>query len=179
MADIDAGTSGLTVVITGAECSGKTTLALDLARHLGVPWVAEYAREYLAGRAGYAAADLVAIAAGQERAEAGTPGPLIVADTDLLVIRIWSEVRFGGRDPGLDAAISRMLAASRRRFYLLTRPEMPWEPDPLRENPEDRDALHARHAELLEALGVPHTELAGSRSERLGHALAAIADFSR
>ena len=36
------------VVVTGSECTGKTTLAADLAARLSVPWVPEYARQYVA-----------------------------------------------------------------------------------------------------------------------------------
>jgi nicotinamide riboside kinase len=177
MARIDAAAHGLTVVVTGAECSGKTTLASDLAGRLCVPWVGEYAREYLAERPRYAAEDLVAIGEGQLRAErlVAARSSLVVADTDLLVVRIWSDERFGARDPRLDAAIDALLAGPRHRFYLVPRPEMPWEPDPLREHPHERDRLHALHLTLLAELGLPHLELHGSRQARLEAAASAVA----
>ena len=35
------------VVLYGPESTGKTTLAIELAKHFNVHWVPEYAREYL------------------------------------------------------------------------------------------------------------------------------------
>ena len=35
------------IVLTGPECSGKTTLAAALAAHFGAPWVPEAARQYI------------------------------------------------------------------------------------------------------------------------------------
>ena len=40
------------VVLTGSECTGKTTLTADLARHYHVVWVPEYVRSYAAWKAG-------------------------------------------------------------------------------------------------------------------------------
>ena len=66
MAAIDAANrGGLTVAMVGAECSGKTTLAEGWRGASTQPWVPEYAREYLAARASYDRADVLAIAKGQ------------------------------------------------------------------------------------------------------------------
>jgi len=169
--------NGLTIVVTGAESAGKTTLAEAIAGALGVPWVPEHARAYLENRASYEPADLLAIAAAQEAAETAAAlwAPVIVADTDQLVIRIWSDVRYGAVDAAIDAAIRRALAARRRRLYLVPRPDIPWQPDRLREHPTSRDALHRMHLSLLGELGVDHVELVGAREERLERALAEIA----
>ena len=176
MADVTA-PGGLTIALVGAECSGKTTLARSLAVRLGAPWVPEYARTYLAGRSGYTKSDVLAIARGQRRAEQAlhdTGHGLVIADTDLVVIKIWWAVRFGENDPWLDAALEEDLAAPRRRFYLLPRPDFPWVGDPLRENPDDRAVLHERYRSLLDALGVPFRELTGTKRERLAAAESAV-----
>jgi nicotinamide riboside kinase len=167
---------GLTIALVGAECSGKTTLAHRLAHRLGAPWVPEYARAYLAGRARYTQADVLAIARGQQQkervlAEAGQP--LLIADTDLIVVKIWWEVRFGGNDAWIDATLRAELAGARRRCYLVPRPDFPWVADPLRENPHDRAVLHGRYLALLDELRVPYLELTGSKRQRLETAAAA------
>jgi nicotinamide riboside kinase len=184
MAAIDASRfTGLTVVLVGAESSGKTTLARQLSRQLGAPWLPEYARRHLAGRDSYAPGDVLAIARAQHAAEqrlVSTGHPLLIADTDLLVTRIWSEVRYGACPEWIDTTLHRMLLAPRRRLYLLPRPDVPWVADPLRENPRDRDALHARYRTALIELGATFLELTGSRRERMAAAEAAVlAELSR
>jgi nicotinamide riboside kinase len=168
---------GLTIVLVGAECSGKTTLARSLAARLGTPWVPEYARTYLAGRSGYTQADVLAIARRQRRAEQAlcdTGHRLVIADTDLIVIKIWWAVRFGENNSSIDAALTEDLTVPRRRFYLLPRPDFPWVGDPLRENPDDRAALHERYRALLDRLGVAYLELSGSKQARLAAAESAV-----
>lgn len=177
MARNDAATrSRLTVAVVGAECSGKTTLASGLAQHFGVPWVPEYAREYLAQRPDYDAADVLAIARGQHRAESATTAQndLVFADTDLVVIKVWWHVRYGGCDEWIDATLDALLAGERARAYLLPTPDIPWTPDPLREHPNDRLALHARYKTLLDDLGVQYLEVSGSKDQRLHTASAAV-----
>lgn len=157
----------LKIAIVGPESSGKTTLCQALAAHFAAPWVPEYAREYLEARNGrYAQADLLNIAAGQcageDRAlQQGTP--LVLSDTDMVTIRIWSEEKFGGCDAGL-------IELSKNRHYdhwLLCRPDFPWEPDPLRENPHDRDRLFGVYERTLTELGKPFSIIEGDHAGRM------------
>ena len=57
------------VCAVGPESTGKTTLCRALAARFGVPWLAEYAREHLAGRADYTEESVEAIAKEQLRRE--------------------------------------------------------------------------------------------------------------
>ncbi len=176
MAQVDGNSSGLTVAVVGAECAGKTTLAAGLAQRFDAPWVPEYAREYLGARARYDADDVLAIARGQHRAEAAIAGTadLLFADTDLVVIKIWWQVRFGGSHACIDTQLNADLVGPRRRCYLLPTPDMPWVFDPLRESPQDRPALHARYRALLDSLGARYLEVSGSPGQRLDRASAAV-----
>jgi len=177
MASIDdARNRDLTVVLTGAESAGKTTLAKALARHFDAPWVEEYARAYLEGRPEYAAVDLLAIARGQAGAEARVEATnrLLFADTDLLVVKVWSEVRFGRCDPEIETCLEAVLSAARARLYLIPRPDIPWAADPLREHPHARMGIHARHLELLESLRLDYVELTGPPELRLTRAIESI-----
>ncbi len=176
MAAIDAANSRrLTVAVVGAECSGKTTLAGDLAQRFDAACVPEFSREYLATRASYDQADVVAIAKGQYAAEtaADSARGLLIADTDLVVIKVWWDVRYGGSHSWVDATLAEQLA-SERRCYLLPTPDIPWTPDPLREHPNDRPALHKRYRALLDSLGADYLEVSGTREQRLERATAAI-----
>jgi NadR type nicotinamide-nucleotide adenylyltransferase len=176
------------IVITGPESSGKTTLAGALAAHYGTPWVQEAARSYLEGRAGfgvdhgYVEADLLDIARLQLQQEdahatdAGTGAPrALFCDTDLITIRIWGEEKFGRSDPW----IVRQTEERPYDLWLLCTPEMPWEPDPLRENPYDRDRLFAVYERTLRRLRKPYAVMVGDREARLQAAVEAIARLDR
>jgi nicotinamide riboside kinase len=170
-----ANRDGLTVAIVGAECAGKTTLAQLLAQHYRAPWVPEFARTYLT-RPTYSRDDVRAIARGQHAAEsaAAARAPLLFADTDLVVIKVWWDVRFGDRDAWVDTTLTSVLAAPRRRAYLLAVPDIPWVADGLREDPNDRPMLHERYRQLLQSLGVDYVEIGGTRDERRARAIEAV-----
>ena len=59
----------------------------------------------------------------------------------------------------------------------MTTPDIPWEADPLRENPTDRATLHDRYRATLEALRVTYVELTGSPDQRLDVAEAAVRNW--
>ncbi len=160
----------LVLCVTGAECTGKSTLAAALADAFGAPLVQEVARSYLSGRRGYDRDDVLAIARAQLKAEQSALNGgqrVVVADTDLTVIQVWWEEKFGELDPWIADALGRR---SDRR-YLVTRPDLPWESDPLRESPLDRGRLHQRYLQILEASPFPYYEVTGFGSERLTRAL--------
>lgn len=163
------------IVITGPECSGKSTLSKNLAGHYGVRWVPEMARFYLdrIGRA-YTEDDLLQIARLQVQAEeeamADGAGDLLICDTDLITIRIWGEEKYGRSDPWI-------IEQTKERPYdlwLLSKPDIPWVYDPQRENPHDRDRLFDVYGQLLKELGKPYAVVGGEEQERLRQGLAAI-----
>lgn len=151
------------VCATGPESTGKTSICRVLAASFGLPWLPEYAREYLGGRADYDEADVAAIAREQMRREtelvAGSPAG-VVLDTDLSVILIWWREKFGPAPAWLEQAF----AAQSPRCYLLCRPDLPWQDDPLRETAGDRETLrrHYRaYRELLTEHGLPFVVIEG------------------
>lgn len=160
------------IVITGPECSGKSTLARNLAAHYHVAWVPEMARFYLDSIARpYTEVDLLAIARMQLEAEeaalSNAAAGLLFIDTDLITIRIWGEEKFGRSDPWI-------VAQTRTRPYdlwLLCKPDIPWEYDPQRENPHDRDRLFSVYERTLQELGKPYAVVGGEEEERLRQAL--------
>jgi nicotinamide riboside kinase len=166
------------IVLTGPESSGKTTLAAHLAAHFGTVWVPEFARQYLADLdRPYTADDLLTIAKGQmaledEMAAKATNG-LLFFDTSLEVISVWSEVRFGFCHP-------ETLAAHQQRLpdhYLLCLPDLPWAPDPQRENPVDREVLLEIYRRELRTHNVPFSQVWGIGEERLANAITAVSEF--
>ncbi len=162
------------IAITGPESSGKTTLTRALAKHYHTVRVAEYARQYLTGlKRAYNKADLWEIARGQLRLEAKMQARarrFLFCDTDLTVIRIWSEVRFGN----CEERILKLLNDTPYDLTFLTDVNIPWQFDPLREHPDERTALFARYRAELERRKCLYHIVRGTPTERLDTAIAII-----
>lgn len=162
------------IVITGPESSGKSSLAQALAKHYGVSPVPEYARTYLErlDRA-YEEKDLLSIAKGQvawEETFALQMKDWLILDTSLIVLKIWSEHKYGRCHP----YILEKLQSNNYDLFLLCRPDIPWVFDPLRENPFDRETLFVLYQRELQVLGFPYVEVSGEGKERLNQAIDAL-----
>lgn len=161
-------------VITGPESSGKTTLAEMLATIHGIPYIPEYARQYLGNRLIYAASDVYRIAMHQYQAiNTLQPSSIQVADTDVLTCIIWLEWRFGHAAEWLE----RLWLAHLPDAYLLCQPDIPWEADPLRENPYDREILFERYIEKIQSTGTNYHIISGDRQFRVQQAIIAIREY--
>ena len=157
----------LKIAITGPESTGKSTLSQLLARHYNTVWVPEYARSYInsLGRP-YTVSDLEAIARGQlalEQEALQKAGSILFADTDLLVIKIWSEHAFGY----CPEWILEKLRQQDYNLCLLMGVDLPWEPDPQREHPHLRQYFYDWYKRELQELGVNFVEITGQHEERL------------
>lgn len=165
------------LAIVGPECTGKTSLAIQLASICKTIWVPEFARTFLdtLGRP-YVAADLLDIAKGQVELEdqlAEDADGLLICDTNLLVIKIWSEFKYKACDPW----ILQHLISRKYDLYFLTDIDIPWVEDPQRENPEQREELFGLYKEALDAMHVKYIQLSGNEEERIKKALAAIKEL--
>jgi NadR type nicotinamide-nucleotide adenylyltransferase len=157
------------ILILGPESTGKSTLAADLAAHFREPWVPEFAREYLEklNRA-YDFEDLSVIAKGQIELEdelAQNAKKFLFVDTDLRVIKVWSEHKF-------DIVHDWILEEIERRTYskiLITDVDLPWEADPLREHPELGMRMYFldKYLDLASKSGFPFQLISGERTIRL------------
>jgi len=158
------------LALTGAESTGKTTLATRLAGHLSGRLVSEASRDVLVPGEPYTLDDVLTVAREQirrEREALQTSAGWVVADTDLLVIRIWLEERFGVWPDELAQAWQ--LQAP--RAWILTAPDIPWEADPLRENPHDRHRLHDLYRRHLARMRESWLEVTGPVEDRLDQVL--------
>lgn len=163
------------LVVTGPESSGKTTLASQLADYWKTPLVHEVSRDYLKGKNSYQQHDLVEIAKqqhNQEQAALSHAPNKIVCDTDLLVIMIWSEVKYGRCDPWITATFENSIKQqASSRYYYLCDFNIPWQADPLRENPHNRDELFNLYLQKLIAYELAHSIVKGEPEVRLQQAL--------
>jgi NadR type nicotinamide-nucleotide adenylyltransferase len=165
------------IVVTGPECTGKTTLATKLAERLGAPWLAEEAREYATAvvRAGgkLGAADVDRIAKHHAVAEdklLASHAPLIVLDTDLMSTVAYGRHYYGKSSEWLESEAR----ARRGDLYLLCSPDIEWEPDGIRDRPTGRDAMLEHFRRVLTEFGARVADVWGVGPARLEAAVAAV-----
>lgn len=162
------------IVITGPESSGKTTLAKALAKVLKTGYTEEYSREYLNSNSAYKQEDLLKIAKGQLQREKANHNPIAIHDTDLITIKIWSEYKYNHCNPWIIEQIEQQKC--KNRLYLLCKPDITWEADPLRENPSNRAELFEIYLSEIQNTKHPYFIIEGE--ERKEKALLKIQSFT-
>jgi len=170
------------IVLTGPESSGKSYLSQQLAKEFDLPLVSEYARIYIdeLDRA-YVEEDLGKILAGHQAqlksliTRGSSDSKWVVLDTDFLTIKIWSQEKYG-RYPKIVDQVAELFPAV---HYLLCKPDIPWEFDPQRENPEDRDRLFEIYWSELESSEYPFTIIQGDFHKRSNQARSVISSLLR
>lgn len=162
------------IAILGPESTGKSRLAAELAECLQTRWIPEYARDYLSdlGRS-YTINDVEHIAYQQFnliKEACSKSDKIVIADTEMLVCSIWTQVVFGETPQ----SISSLASLQQFDLYLLCDIDLPWEADPLREHPHRRQEIFdLYHKELLQR-NLPYEIVKGSDSLRLENAMNAI-----
>ncbi len=172
-------------MIIGPESTGKSTLCEQLADYYSTMWVKEYAREYLdTYGTKYTYEDLYKIAEGQMKNEKNVIDRLpvrgrmeeqktsVFIDTDLYVIKVWSEFVFNKCDNRILTAI----ANCRYDLYLLCNIDLAWIKDSMREYPNlrTREKLFYYYKEALVNESVPWATISGNYQERFRQAVAAV-----
>lgn len=179
------------IVIIGPESTGKSSLCEALAGHYAADhptrWSPEFARQYLLEKGmDYRYEDLLTIARGQLQLEdentlalknelESHPGPareaLLFIDTDMMVMKVWSEYVFGKCHP----FILEQIATRKYDGYLLTHTDLPWKKDELREYPdlESRKKLFHMYHDMLVHQSTPWQVITGSDELRLQNAVTA------
>jgi len=163
------------VVITGPECTGKSTLAKQLASHYHTEYIPEYAREYITnlGRH-YEYDDLVHIAEVQlkQAYESGNEANGIVfLDTYLIITKVWFNVVYGHCPSWIDEELVRKTID----LYLLCNTNIPWSADSVRENGgEMREKLYLMYKYELEKLGCHYVVISGIGEQRMNGAIEAV-----
>lgn len=172
----------LRVCVTGAECTGKTTLARALGEHFDAPVIYETVRDYFGekmrlGDATVFAGDIVRVIDIQLRTEARAPEdvPLVVYDTDLFTIAVWHERVLGHRIPELDELVAdRFKGSHAMDLYILTSPDIAFEYDGVRGSETNRDEMHQVFMRSLAAAGRHFISVSGTLDERCRTACAEI-----
>ena len=159
-------------VLTGPECSGKTTLSKSLAEHFKGEYLAEPARTILNGVEAYTPRDLLVILQGYiNREDVNFSDTTLFLDTDLQNLFLWWQEKYGPAPRKLVQAYK----AQTDRFFLLCKPDLPWVFDPLRENPNDRERLFGLYHRDLVDRKLPFAIIEGDGEVRLEMAIESVA----
>jgi nicotinamide riboside kinase len=172
-------TAAMKIALLGAESTGKTQLAGELAEHFrskgkSVAVVSEVLRTWCEreGRTPRPEEQLP-IAQEQERLvdEAARTSDIVISDTTSLMVAIYSAMLF-------EDGTLYQFALSRQRSYDLTLVmglDLLWVADGLqRDGPHVREPVDKLVREALEKAAVPYRVVYGSGPERLKSALAAL-----
>jgi HTH-type transcriptional repressor of NAD biosynthesis genes len=166
-----------TICLHGAESTGKSTLAAQLADELGTHWVPEYGRSHCeVYRDPLTRDDLLLIGRAQQamaQAAARWAGPVLLLDTDALMTAAWTEMLLGERPQEL-------MNAAKADLYLLLEPDLPWVDDGTRffSDPADRARFAMIVEQVLVDAGVRFERIGGAGDQRLAAARAAIAGLA-
>jgi len=170
------------IAIVGPESSGKTTLAMALAKKFNMHSTSEFARNYLTElNRQYNLNDIIIISQNQLKIEQNyvQNNPtvnLLFCDTTLLVSKIWAIVKYGN----CPKWILENYHANEYKLHILCNVDIPWVHDPLRENPEikDREVLFDRYEQELIYSNANYIVARGNLETRLNFCSKAIDNLS-
>jgi len=169
-------TTDLKIAILGPESTGKSELAKALAQHFGVTFIPEYARVYLSDSNHYDSSDVLNIAKKQLELIQNQKQRPLIADTELIVTKIWQLFKYGQ----VDSWIEENIANQEFDLYLLMNTDLEWTSDELRENPslDERQELFDLYEKELRQHNFNYSIISGEGYARLSNALLAIKNFS-
>ena len=162
------------IAVTGPESTGKTRLVRGLASHYNAVWVPEFAREYVEriGRP-YTYNDILVIVKEhivRENTLLSKANRFLFCDTDIIVAKIWCDVKYGTCHSWIRDAIE----SHRYDLYLLCNIDVPWKGDPLREHPYKRQYIYELYLAELKNRKLPFYIISGLGDVRLKHAVQII-----
>lgn len=172
------------VVVTGSECTGKTTLAAALAEHYQTTAVGEFARQLVLEKGALPRRrDVDAIASGQIAAEiaaenvaAAGDASMLILDTDLLSTVVYARHYYGDCPAWIEDTLARRGAD----LYLLAGIDVPWVADgEQRDRAGRREEMQQLFRDALIARSARFVEVSGPPDDRLDAAIAAITAAAR
>jgi len=168
------------VAVVGAESTGTTTIARNLAEHYQTVLVPEYGRDYYedrmrSGRGGapWTTAEFVQIAERQaewEELAACLSDRVLICDTDPFATEIWHE-RYVGT---ISQEVARISVSRRYALYILTGTDIPFVQDGFRDGEHVREWMHERFVKELRARDKAFVIVEGDPITRLKAATEAI-----
>lgn len=176
--------NSLKIVLFGPESTGKTELAQALAKHYQTSWVLEYARYYLENKfpeiinaeSICAEEDILPIVSGQialENAENQLNKNVVFLDTNPLETSVYVKYYFNKSYDWLEKIVSER----HYDLYLLTDLSVAWQPDLLRDRPNDRENLFAIFKNELQIRNLPYKIITNIGEKRTNLAISIVDNF--
>jgi NadR type nicotinamide-nucleotide adenylyltransferase len=165
------------IAVVGPESTGKSSISALLAAHYDTIWVPEYAREYCEKlTAPCTWEDELNMFHGQlalEKELLPKANKLLICDTTFITVKIWSDAFFG-KSP---QEVLDELPKHTYDFYLLMDVDLPWEEDPLRDFPNQREHFMDIWHQELKAINANYQVISGQGDVRFQRAVQAIDSF--
>ncbi len=168
------------ICLVGAESTGKTTMARELAAHYQTNWVSEYGREYteqrlaLEGNFRWRSEEFIHIAQQQcelENLAARSANKVLICDTDAFATGVWHRRYLGERSLEVENIAARHRSPD---LYLLTDVNTPFEQDGTRDGEMVREWMHHTFVEELTKQKRNYRYIEGTPEKRLEIAVLAI-----
>ena len=166
------------IAVVGPESTGKSTMAQHLAKRLNTICVPEYSRYYCANLQNqYVLQDELNMFYGQLALEdALTPlakEQMLICDTTILTVKIWSDHLFQ-HTPN---EVLEEIKTREYDLYLLMDIDLPWQDDPLRDFPDQREHFMNIWKDELTTLGANYSIISGLDEARMENAWNRIQEF--
>jgi nicotinamide riboside kinase len=167
------GSNRQVILICGPESSGKSTLSFSLSKRLSVRLLNDYSRFYLmANGSTYTADDVEIMAQIHSRQFNALKSETVFLDSFLINYKIWLHYKFNKRSTWIENQLIKFNPDA----CLLMKPDLLWEPDPLRESETERTELFHLYEEELLRLKWSYSVIDGEGESRNIKAKATLLD---
>lgn len=169
------------IAVIGPESTGKSNLSEYLANHFNCYWVPEFAREYCAQLDRECdMQDELNIFYGQLKKEReifnkslAANKELLICDTTIVTVKVWTEHVF----KTCPDVVQKEFNHRHYDLYLLTNNDLPWEDDPLRNFPNEREYFLNLYLNILQENKLNFSIVSGVNLERYQNAVNAVNEF--
>lgn len=168
----------LKIAVVGPESTGKSTMVQYLSKMFDSAYTPEYARYYCKNLQNqYSLQDETNMFYGQIALEEAITSQLrnniLICDTTILTVKIWCDHLFKHTPEEVISEIHQR----RYDLYLLMDIDLPWENDPLRDFPDQREYFMAVWEKELDNLNARYEIISGIGNERLNKGYIAAKEF--
>lgn len=166
------------IAVVGPESTGKSSVATWLSEQMNTVCIPEYSRYYCQNlNRQYTLEDEVNMFHGQIALEEAliplAKNNTIITDTTILTVKIWCDKLFQHTPDFIVQEIKNRTYD----FYLLMDIDLPWEDDPLRDFPHEREYFLNVWKEELSALQANYKIVSGIGEDRYKNALKALKEY--